>query len=54
VGLVELLPRRRVSGRGQSGGADGRARTHHQWELCRIHSRAGLDCRPDRVRSALG
>ena len=39
--LVEVLPRRRVPGRRQGGGADGRARPDHQRQLRRIHPRAG-------------
>ena len=36
----EVLPRRRVPGRGQGGGADGRPRPHDQRQLRRIHPRA--------------
>src|SRR5215471_5796202 len=35
----EILPGRRVSRRGKGCGADGRARSDHQWQLCRVHAR---------------
>ena len=54
VGIVDVLPRRRVPGRRQGGRAHGRARTDHQRQLRRIHPGARLQRRAHRVRTAVG
>jgi hypothetical protein len=37
---------------GQGGGADGRARAHHQWQLCRIYPRASVERRAIETEAA--
>jgi NADPH2:quinone reductase len=53
-GPGEVLPRRRVSNRRQGGSLDGRPRPYDQWQLRRIYSRPGLECRSDRIGFTLG
>ena len=50
----EVVSGRRVPGRCQSGGADGRPRADHQRKLRRVHPRARGQRRAHRIRPALG